>query len=156
MLVGLALAALSTLVFLVAGSIGWLFAGRVISGCAVGIGSGAATAWITESTPKERRPLAASTMTAFNFAGLMLGPVVAGALVQYAPWPQRLSFAVYLGLIVVVVLLVLAARETLDRAGAERLSLRPRLGVPAGARLTFVTSNRRPLMAMSVPEVTCA
>ena len=148
-LVGLALAALSTLVFLVAGSIGWLFAGRVISGCAVGIGSGAATAWITESTPKERRPLAASTMTAFNFAGLMLGPVVAGALVQYAPWPQRLSFAVYLGLIAVVVLLVLAARETLDRAGAERLSLTPRLGVPAGARLAFVAPAAAGFAAMA-------
>src|SRR5207248_7880251 len=36
-----------------------------------------------------------------------------------------------------VALLVLAARETLDRPAADRLDLRPRLGVPAGARLAF-------------------
>jgi len=146
---GLALAAFSSVLFLIAGSSGWLFAGRVVSGCAVGIGSGAATAWIAESTPAERRPLAASTMTAFNFAGLTLGPIVAGALVQYAPWPLRLPFAVYLVLIAIVALLVIAARETLARKGAEPLSLRPRLGVPAGARLAFAAPAAAGFVAMA-------
>jgi MFS family permease len=148
-LIGLALAALSNVLFLVAGTSGWLFAGRIVSGCAVGIGSGAATAWIAESTPKERRPLAASTMTAFNFAGLTLGPIVAGTLVQYAPWPLRLPFLAYLGLIAIVALLVFAARETLDRASTDRLSLRPRLGVPAGARLGFAAPAAAGFVAMA-------
>jgi len=148
-LIGLALAALSTLVFLIAGSSGWLFAGRVISGCAVGVGSGAATAWITESIPAKRRALAASTMTAFNFAGLMLGPILAGALVQYASWPLHLPFAVYLGLIAIVALLVFAARETLDRNNAEPLSLTPRLAVPAGARLAFAAPAAAGFAAMA-------
>lgn len=148
-LAGLALAALSTVLFLAAGSTGWLFAGRILSGCAVGIGSGAATAWITEATPAKRRPLAASTMTAFNFFGLMLGPVVAGLLVQYAPWPLRLPFVVYLGLVLLAGVLVLAARETLDRTSGEPLSLRPRLGVPAGARLAFVAPAAAGFAAMA-------
>ena len=148
-LIGLALAALSNVLFLVAGTSGWLFAGRIVSGCAVGIGSGAATAWIAESTPKERGPLAASTMTAFNFAGLTLGPIVAGTLVQYAPWPLRLPFLAYLGLIAIVALLVFAARETLDRASTDRLSLRPRLGVPAGARLGFAAPAAAGFVAMA-------
>jgi len=50
-LAGLALAALSATIFLCARNLDWLFAARVVSGLAVGIGSGAAVAWITEFTP---------------------------------------------------------------------------------------------------------
>jgi len=149
-LAGLGLAALSTLLFLIASGSGLLFAGRIGSGCAVGLGSGAATAWITESTPPARRALAASTMTAFNFAGLTLGPVVAGLLVQYAPWPLRLSFAVYLGLLALVIALVLAARETLDRKQTGSFNLMPRLGVPKGKRLAFATPAAAGFAAMAV------
>src|SRR6476660_7064984 len=53
------LAGLSAALFLQAHSLGWLFIARVISGLAVGMGSGAAAAWITEFTPAERRARAA-------------------------------------------------------------------------------------------------
>ena len=149
-LAGLGLAALSTILFLVASGTPLLFAGRIASGCAVGLGSGAATAWITESMPAERRSLAASTMTAFNFAGLALGPVVAGLLVQYAPWPLRLPFLVYLALVVAVAALVLAARETLDRAQAESFDLTPRLAIPRGKRLAFAAPAAAGFTAMAV------
>ena len=149
-LAGLGLAALSTILFLIASGSTLLFAGRIASGCAVGLGSGAATAWITESTPAERRSLAASTMTAFNFAGLALGPVVAGLLVQYTPWPLRLPFLVYLALIAAVALLVLAARETLDRAQAGSFDLTPRLAVPRGKRLAFAAPAAAGFTAMAV------
>ena len=149
-LAGLALAAISTLLFLLASSSTLLFAGRIASGCAVGLGSGAATAWITEATPAERRALAASTMTAFNFLGLALGPILAGTLVQYAPWPLRLPFLVYLGLIGGVALLVLAARETLDRAQAGSFDLTPRLAIPRGKRLAFIAPAAAGFAAMAV------
>ena len=149
-LAGLALAALSTVLFLLASGSGLLFAGRVASGCAVGLGSGAATAWITEATPAERRPLAASTMTAFNFAGLALGPVIAGLLVQYARWPLRLPFVVYLGLLAAAVAWVLIACETLDRERAEDFNLMPRLAVPSGKRLAFAGPAAGGFAAMAV------
>jgi len=149
-LAGLALAAISTMLFLLASSSTLLFAGRIASGCAVGLGSGAATAWITEATPAERRALAASTMTAFNFLGLALGPILAGTLVQYAPSPLRLPFLVYLGLIGGVALLVLAARETLDRAQAGSFDLTPRLAIPRGKRLAFIAPAAAGFAAMAV------
>jgi len=149
-LAGLALAAVSTMLFLLASSSTLLFAGRIASGCAVGLGSGAATAWITEATPAERRALAASTMTAFNFLGLALGPILAGTLVQYAPSPLRLPFLVYLGLIGGVALLVLAARETLDRAQAGSFDLTPRLAIPRGKRLAFIAPAAAGFAAMAV------
>jgi predicted MFS family arabinose efflux permease len=149
-LTGLGLAALSTILFMAASDSTLLFAGRIASGCAVGLGSGAATAWIAESIPAERRSLAASTMTAFNFAGLALGPIVAGVLVQYASWPLRLPFLVYLVLIAAVAALVLGARETLDRARAGSFDLRPRLAVPRGKRLAFAAPAAAGFTAMAV------
>lgn len=149
-LAGLMLAALSTLLFLIASGPPLLFAGRIASGCAVGLGSGAATAWIAESTPADQRTLAASTMTAFNFGGLALGPVVAGLLVQYAPWPLRLSFLVYLALVAAVVVLVFLARETVDRARSGSLDLAPRLAIPRGKRLAFAAPAAAGFSAMAV------
>ena len=149
-LAGLGLAVLSTILFLVASGTAFLFAGRIASGCAVGLGSGAATAWITESTAAEKRSLAASTMTAFNFAGLAVGPVVTGSLVQYAPWPLRLPFLVYLALIVAVAAVVLAARETLDRPQGQSIDLAPRLAVPRGKRVAFAAPAAAGFTAMAV------
>ena len=149
-LAGLGMAALSTILLLVASQRWGLFAGRIVSGCAVGLGSGAATAWITESTPAERRSLAASTMTAFNFAGLTIGPVLAGLLVQYAPWPLRLPFIVYLGLIALVGAIVAAACETLDRGQADARLLMPRLALPRGKRRAFVAPAVAGFVAMAV------
>jgi MFS family permease len=145
---GLGLAAVSTVLFLVDADPAWLFAGRVASGCAVGIGAGAATAWIGEFTPKDRLAGAASTMTAFNFAGLALGPLVAGGLVQYAPQPLRLSFIVYLVVLAAVAALVAVTRETL--ATRALLSLKPKLRVPPGARLAFIAPAATGFAAMAL------
>lgn len=147
-LAGLGLAALSTATYMAARDPAWLFAGRVMSGLAVGMGAGAATAWITELTPAEARPRAASTMTAYNFAGLAVGPLLAGGLVQYAPWPFQLSFAAYLALLALVAALVLRTRESL--ATKAPVSLKPRLGVPKGARLAFVAPAATGFSAMAL------
>ena len=145
---GLGLAALSTVLFLAARDPFLLFIGRVVSGLAVGLGAGAATAWITEFTPESRRPLAASTMTAFNFVGLAFGPLVAGLLVQYAAWPFRAPFAVYLLVLAAIAALVAATPESLARRSA--ISLRPRLGVPAGSRLAFIAPAATGFAAMAL------
>ena len=149
-LAGLALAGLSALVFLFAADRLGVFAGRIVSGCAVGLGSGAATAWIAEATAAQRKAEAASTMTAFNFLGLTLGPVAAGLLVQYAPWPLRLSFVIYLGLLALTAGLVAVTGETLARRPSAAFSLTPRLGVPPGVRLRFAAPAAAGFIAMAV------
>jgi MFS family permease len=148
-LAGLGLAALSSALFLIAPAVAWLYAARIVNGLAVGIGSGAATAWITESLPEERRPLASSVMTAFNFAGLAAGPICAGLLVQYAPWPLRLPFAVYLGLILAVAGFALTAAETLRQDQDKAISLKPKLGVPAGLWIPFAAPAAAGFASMS-------
>ena len=144
----LGLAAISAAMFLAAGSLPWLFIARIISGIAVGIGSGAATAWITEFTPAERRPRAASMMTGFNFIGLALGPLLAGPLIEYAPHPLRLPFAAYLSILALIGLLVATQPETMrERAKPSYI---PRLGVPLGVRAAFVAPAATGFAAMAV------
>lgn len=131
-LVGLA----SALVFAAAAGTGWLFVARVLSGFATGLAAGATTAWITDLSAGDA--LAATFASAANLAGLTLGPLLAGVLAQYAPWPLRLSYLVYAVLLLIGMAAVWRARETVALHGGEPLALRPRLGVPRGLRLRFL------------------
>ncbi|MBV8405103.1 MAG: MFS transporter [Gammaproteobacteria bacterium] len=129
-LAAVVIAAGATALFLLASSPGWLFAGRIVSGLAIGLGATATTAWLAELVPdKQRATLFAS---AGNFAGLALGALPAGLLAAYLPWPLRLSYALYLLGLCATGLAVARAPETVPRPvrSFQRLSLRPRLGVP--------------------------
>lgn len=146
---GLALAALSSGLFLAARDPAWLFAGRIVNGLAVGLGAGAATAWLTESTPRARRPHAAILMTSCNLVGLAAGPALTGMLVQYAPAPLHLTFWVYLALLAATALPASLARETVGPRRAP-IVLKPRLGVPPQIRLAFIAPALTAFAAMAV------
>jgi MFS family permease len=126
---------LGTLVFAAAVGTGWLFVARVLSGFATGLAAGATTAWITDLSAGDA--LAATFASASNLAGLTLGPLLAGVLAQFAPWPLRLPYLVYAALLLAGMAVVWRARETVaSRCGP--LAWRPRLGVPRGLRLRFL------------------
>lgn len=129
-LAGLVIAVAATAVFLAAASTPWLFAGRIVSGVAIALGSTAATAWLAELTPDRRR--ASVFATAGNFSGLAVGALLAGLLASFAPWKLRLSFLAYLVLLVAMGFLVARLPETAEhRVSAVReVSLKPRIGVP--------------------------
>lgn len=137
-LASLALAALSSMIFGLAGRLGWLFLARVVSGLAVGAGAGAATAWLTEFTPEADRPRASVAATTANFIGVALGPLVAGPFAQYGTDPLRSPFGLYLAAVAIVAAAVSATAETVDPRPLDRSTLRPRLGVPPEIRLAFV------------------
>ncbi len=131
----------STVVFALAGGTVWLFVARVLSGFATGLAAGAATAWIAELQPRGDKAVAARIASAANFVGLAVGPLLAGLLAQFASWPLRLSFVVYLVVLFAVGIAILFTPETVKdpvrRFGD--LSLRPRLGVPKQIRLQFLS-----------------
>lgn len=127
---------LSALVFAAAIGTGWLFVARVLSGFATGLAAGATTAWITDLSAGDA--LAATFASAANLAGLTLGPLLAGVLAQYAPWPLRLPYLVYAALLLVGMAAVWHARETVATHGRGTPAWRPRLGVPKGLRLRFL------------------
>lgn len=130
----------SAVVFAAAAGSPWLFAARALSGFSTGLAAGAATAWIAELYTGRSNGAAARIAASANFFGCAAGPLFGGLLAQFAPWPLRLSYLVYLVLLCAVATAILFVPETV--ANPKRFgeaSLRPRLGVPRLIRLQFVS-----------------
>ncbi|RVC55745.1 MFS transporter, partial [Mesorhizobium sp. M4B.F.Ca.ET.088.02.2.1] len=138
-LAAMATALVSALVFLFAENVAWLDIARILSGLGIGVGAGTGTAWLAELIDSEDKSRAATIATSTNFVGLGLGALVSGMLAEYAPWPLRLTFALYLALLALVTLLIWRTREAVSRPGRlSDVSMRPRLSVPADIRAAFV------------------
>ncbi|MBL7501681.1 MFS transporter [Frankia sp. CNm7] len=142
LLPGLALSAASAVVFLLAGGVGELLVGRVLSGLSAGIFTGTATAAIVDLAPPGRAARAALLATVANMGGLGLGPLTAGLVARFGDEPLRLTFVVDLVALAPAVIGVLLMPETVPpaargrAAGSGPLVSRPR--VPAAARGVFV------------------
>ncbi|WP_328541031.1 MFS transporter [Streptomyces sp. NBC_00344] len=138
LLCALAFSAASALCFLFEGGLVPLFAGRLLSGLAAGLFSGAATVTVMELAPPGREGRAGLAATAANMGGLGCGPLLAGLLAEYAPWPLRLTFVVHLTLVAAAGVLTWFLPETVRHASG-RLRLRPQgLVVPAEVRGVFL------------------
>ncbi|MFE6709303.1 MFS transporter [Streptomyces sp. NPDC057695] len=135
---GLGFAAASAVCFLLADALGWLYAGRLLSGLSAGLFTGAATAYVMELAPKGGGSRATLVATAANMGGLGCGPLLAGLLAEYAPEPLVLPFAVHLGLVAVSLGVLVWLPETVrDRRGPA--AVRPRLpALPPQVRAVFV------------------
>ncbi|MER7515573.1 MFS transporter [Streptomyces sp. NPDC126499] len=135
---GLGFAAASAGCFLAADAIGWLYAGRLLSGLSAGLFTGAATAYVMELAPPGGGRRATFVATAANMGGLGCGPLLAGLLAEYAPGPLLLPFVVHLVLVAASVLVLLRLPETVtDRRPAS--AVRPRRpALPPRARAVFV------------------
>ncbi|WP_374776782.1 MFS transporter [Streptomyces sp. NBC_01310] len=137
LLVGLVFAAASAVCFLCATGVGWLYAGRLLSGFSAGLFTGAATAYVMELAPHGGTSRATFVATASNIGGLGCGPLLAGVLAQYAVWPLYLPFAVHLVLVAVSVVVLLRLAETV-RERRPLSSVRPRRpGLPPQVRAVF-------------------
>ncbi|MFI8103193.1 MFS transporter [Streptomyces sp. NPDC086023] len=137
LLVGLGCAAASALCFLAATGLGWLYAGRLMSGLSAGLFTGAATAYVLELAPPGGSERATFVATASNMGGLGCGPLLAGLLAQYAARPLQLPFVVHLVLVVVSAGILLRLPETV-RERRPLGTVRPQKpGLPAQVRTVF-------------------
>jgi predicted MFS family arabinose efflux permease len=139
MLMGLGASLAGTLLFAVAPGVVWLFLARALMGIGVGLTAGPSTAAVLEFTgggPSKRAALITTVAQAGGFAAALL---LGGALVQYAPWPTRLSFWV---LAVLLALLFVAAWFLPRHDGANGVNgWRPRAPfVPREVRPAFTLS----------------
>src|SRR5580765_3478307 len=136
LLLGLALAALSALLFLVAHSLVPIYAARVISGLSAGLFAGTATAYLVELSPPALRRRASFVSAVVLLVGLGCGALLSGLLATYATHPLRLPFALDLVLLAVAAIGLVLVPETVGRTA---LRLRPqRLAVPAEVRGVFI------------------
>ncbi|SAK55944.1 multidrug resistance protein D [Caballeronia hypogeia] len=139
-LIVLALAMVSTLLFLFAVHPALLFVARGTSGLAIGVGAATATAWIAELHPAADKAPASRLAAAVNLAGLALGVLAAGLLAQFAAGPLHTVFVVYFVVLAVTAALAARTRETVDapERSLAALSFAPRIGIPSELRMAFI------------------
>jgi MFS family permease len=121
-----------------------LLIGRLLTGVAIGLAAGVAIAYLIElrlrADPNASPVGARNIGTAVNVGALGIGPLVAGCLAQWAPYPLTLPYLLMVGLGAVALIGVAAAPETgspAPRAAAQSRPAGParrvRLPVPAAA-----------------------
>jgi MFS family permease len=147
----LLVAALSGALFVLADDVVVLLAGRVVSGLAAGLVTGVAAAALTELEPHGRTQRASVVSTTVSTFGLGLGPLIAGLLAGYGPWPVRLPFAVYLRLLLPALFLVRWMPGTAARqpGGTGRWHLR-RPAVARAVRPAFTVGSMAAFAAFAV------
>lgn len=141
MLPALAVAALSSALFLAVGAlhsggIALLVAARVLSGISAGMFIGTATAALADLGTAGQCPRAALLAALANLGGTGLGPLVAGIFTRWVALPLQTVFILHLVLITVAAAAISASPETAQVAGRFRLRLQ-RLKVPADVHSEF-------------------
>lgn len=149
-LIGMAVAALSSVVFIVSTGVETLLVGRVLSGLSVGLVTSTATAALTEIEPTASRERASGVAATINLVGLASGPLLAGALAQYAPSPTVLVFLVDIALLVPAALVILWAPETAPGLGRRAGWRLPRFSLPQELRPVFVRASMAALAGFAV------
>ena len=139
MLYGVGALLAGVLLFALAPSVGWVYAGRALMGAGVGLALTPATAAAVEFSARGKVARASSITTAATATGLALATIVGGGLIEYAPAPQHLDFWVLLGVIAAVVPFVwMMPRHTKDESQGP---WRPRpIRVAKGIRLLYAAS----------------
>ena len=140
-LIGAMLVEIAAMVlFVVARDVTWLFAARIVQGVATGAATGALSASLIDLGPPRNPSLGLLVNSVVPGAGLAVGALGTGLLVQYGPAPTGLVFYLLAGALAVAVLGTLAMREPLANPSRGPASLRPRVGVPRAARGTFAAA----------------
>ncbi|MFC4008216.1 MFS transporter [Nonomuraea purpurea] len=143
---GTVTSALASLVLCFGADGAWtIYAGRLLTGVAVGIAMSVGSSWVKELSGDADNGLAARRAALCQTAGFALGAGVAGALAQWGPWPMVTPYVVHILITVVVPALLLRVPETrapdpsATAASSRGLlrSLADDLRVPAPARRRF-------------------
>ncbi|MBU8808161.1 MFS transporter [Mycolicibacterium goodii] len=143
MALGLVSSAIGSVILAIGDYLGFpaLFAGRLLSGVAVGIAMAVGSAWITELSraPYDDAPSGSGARRASVCLslGLGVGPLCAGLLTEYAPLPLVLTYLVHAGLCLPA-LWAIRHRTIETRTGTTSGSVIDGLRVPAAAHRRFM------------------
>ncbi len=129
-----ALEALAFVLFFIAGNVTVLLVARVAQGIATGAAFSTLSATLVDLNPAQSPGRAGLVNGVAPISGLAIGALGCGALVQYAPAPTHLVFAVLFAGMVFAGLAVVRSPETSARRPGAIASLVPLLGIPARLR----------------------
>ncbi|HUZ21859.1 MAG TPA: MFS transporter [Acidimicrobiales bacterium] len=144
----------SGVIFILGESVPALVVARILSGVAVGMVTGTATAHLGELHARhhpDRSPRRAQLVAvAANLGGIGLGPLVSGLLAQYAGHPLLVPYLVFEGLLLAGSAAVALAPET-AALPPEPVAYRPqRIAVPREARGQFAAAAVGGLVTFAV------
>jgi MFS family permease len=123
-------------VFITATGVASLFAARLLQGLASGAALGAVTSGLLDLAPERRRHLGPLLNGVAPAVGIGAGAAISGLLVQFAPAPTKLIYAI-LGVCFLSLAIAVAARVLpVPRPPAVELSFRLRVHIPPEARRT--------------------
>jgi MFS family permease len=145
----LALSAASTVIFILAPGLAWLFPARILSGLSAGLMTGTGTAALADAAGPSAARRASLVATAVNMGGLGLGPLFAGLLAQFAPDPTTLPFEIYLAPLVVGALATAVVPETVA-AGRRPARQIGRIRLPSSGRPEFLAASASAFIAFSL------
>lgn len=134
----IALEAAALVLFLVAGDVVVLSAARFLQGVATGAAVTTLGATLVDLEPAHARGRAGVVNSVAPLVGLALGAVGCGALVEFAPAPTRLVYALLVAGMVAAAVVVAAMPETSTRRPGAVASLRPVVKIPARLRADVV------------------
>lgn len=132
--VALLVEAAAMAVFLGANATNWLVVARLVQGLATGAAIGVLGAYLLDLQPPDGSRLGSLINSVAPLTGLGVGAIGTGVLVEYAPEPTRLVFAILTALFLLLTIATVALPETVTRAPGVRDALRPQIAVPARAR----------------------
>jgi MFS family permease len=130
----IALESVALVLFIVAGDVTVLAIARVAQGVATGAAFTTLGATLVDLNPAHAPTRAGLVNGVAPLGGLAFGALGCGALVQFAPAPTHLVYAVLLAGMVIAAAIVSRMPETSARRAGGRASLRPRVGIPARLR----------------------
>jgi len=149
LLVALGTLMLTTIVFMSAGSVGWLFVARGLQGLATGLALGAASAAMLDLHPRRDPAAVGLANGVLSAGGLGLGMLASATLVELLPAPRVLPYVLLLGLFAVAFAGALLMPEPVE--DRSRLRLTPqRPSVPAPVRRTFLLAALAVISSWSI------
>lgn len=138
LLPAMAVMTVASLVFALSDSVGMLFAGRVLQGLAIGGFLGVGAAFVVDHARAESKALAATLAGVFFRLGFGLGPGLGGIVAEYGSDPLHEPFWGHIVLMVVGIIAIATASETLLRR-SDPGPFRIAIGVPRGQVAGFLT-----------------
>ncbi len=104
------------------------------------MGTSALGAYVADLQPDRRPWLAAAVTSGGPTAGLALGALISGALVDSAPAPRTLVYFVFVAILTLAAVGVLAAPETRRRTPGAVRSMSPTLAITPGNAQVFIVA----------------
>ena len=149
LLVALGTLMLTTVVFMAAGSVEWLFVARALQGLATGLALGAASAAMLDLHPRRDPAAVGLANGVLSAGGLGLGMLASSALVELLPAPRVLPYVLLLILFSVAFAGALLMPEPVEARSAPRLTPQ-RPSIPAPVRRAFLLAALAVISSWSI------